>query len=565
MTAWASTAWRFARSLAQAMPRSGADAKVHSLSHPADRAMQSPQEISVRPLLGVIGVLLGSIISTLDTRITVFGLADVRGAVHAGFDEGAWITTAYTVAQMLIGPVSAWLGLVFGPRRVLMISGVVFAISNFLLPFSPNLGLVLTFQTISGLASGTFLPLTIGFVIQNLPARMVVYGIAAYSMNIELSLNIAASIEGWFSDNWSWKWIFWDTALLAPLMLVCVYFGMPRQTTNRELLKAADWPGILYASLGFSLIYAALDQGNRLDWLNSGLINALLLGGCFLLVAFVIHELTYHRPWINLRFAASGNFPLMFFYISFFRFVSLSTAYIIPLYLTTVQNFRAIEVGGVLKWIALPQFIIAPIVATVLRFVDARVTMALGFALIGVACFMAGQLTHDWAGSDFLPSQIVQAVGQTLGLTSLVWFAVQHLDPREAITFGVVLQTGRLFGAELGAGFVQTFVRVREQIYSNLIGLHVNPGSLLTDQRLGDYAQAVAGRSVGESQAHARATALLAEAVQNQANVLAYIDGFMFLGFAVIGALLLMLFLRAPPSQLGQLRRVNAATAARAS
>src|SRR3984893_5982446 len=50
-------------------------------------------------------------------------------------------------------------------------------------------------------------------------------------------------IEGWFSDNWSWKWIFWDTALLTPLMLICVHFGMPRQPTNRELLTTADWWG----------------------------------------------------------------------------------------------------------------------------------------------------------------------------------------------------------------------------------------------------------------------------------------------------------------------------------
>ncbi len=522
---------------------------MSSLCHPADIAAQPRPVITARPLVGALAVLLGSVISTLDSRITNFGLADVRGAVHAGFDEGAWITTAFTVGQMLVGPVSAWLGAVFGPRRVLMISGTVFAISNLLLPLSPNLGFVLAFQMISGLASGTFIPLTIGFVVQNLPARLVVYGVAAYAMNLELSLNIAASVEGWFSDNWSWKWIFWDTALLTPLMLVCIHFGMPRQPVNRALLKTADWPGIVYAALGFSLLYAALDQGNRLDWLNSGLINALLLGGGLLLVAFVVQELTCRQPWINLRFAASGNIPLLFLLIAFFRFVILSTTYIIPQYLTTVQNYRAMEIGGVLMWIALPQLLIAPVVATILRFVDPRLLAALGFALVGWACFMAGQLTRDWAGDDFLPSQIVQALGQSLGLTSLVWFFLKHLEPSEVFTFGAVLQTGRLFGAELGSAFIQTFVRVREQVYSNLVGLHVTAGSLATDQRLQDYARAVTPRSVGQAEANARATALLARSVQVQANVLAYIDGFMILGFAVIGVLLMMLLLRDPPAQ----------------
>src|SRR5271156_1679854 len=114
-----------ARDIFHWISRRGTAASAHTLCHPADKAAQSRPIITVRPYIGTLAVLLGSVISTLDSRITVFGLADVRGAVHAGFDEGAWVTTAFTVGQMLIGPVSAWLGMVFGPHRLLMISGVV--------------------------------------------------------------------------------------------------------------------------------------------------------------------------------------------------------------------------------------------------------------------------------------------------------------------------------------------------------------------------------------------------------------------------------------------------------
>ena len=164
-----------------------------------------------------------------------------------------------------------------------------------------------------------------------------------------------------------------------------------------------------------------------------------------------------------------------------YRFTILSTSYIIPQYLTTVQGYRAIEVGSVLVWIALPQFVLAPLTAKMLRFMAPRFLTAVGFALIGVACFMAGQLTDQWIGDDFLPSQIVQAFGQSIGLTSLVWLTLQQLDPSQTFTFGAVLQTGRLFGAEIGTAFVQTIIRVREQVRSNLIGLHVSAGSLITD------------------------------------------------------------------------------------
>jgi DHA2 family multidrug resistance protein len=72
------------------------------------------------PWLGLLAVLMGTFISTLNGRLSTFGLADIRGAVHAGFDEGAWITTAQATAQMLVAPAAVWMGAAFGPRRVLI-------------------------------------------------------------------------------------------------------------------------------------------------------------------------------------------------------------------------------------------------------------------------------------------------------------------------------------------------------------------------------------------------------------------------------------------------------------
>ena len=76
---------------------------------------------SLRPYIGILGVLIGSIISTLAGRITTFGLADLRGGLHAGFDEGAWITTSFGIGQMLAGVACPYLGAIFGVRRVLLL------------------------------------------------------------------------------------------------------------------------------------------------------------------------------------------------------------------------------------------------------------------------------------------------------------------------------------------------------------------------------------------------------------------------------------------------------------
>ncbi len=503
----------------------------------------------MRPFVGIGAVLLGAVISTLYARITSFGLADLRGAVHAGFDEGAWITTASTVGQMAIGPVAAWLGLVFGPRRVLMVSATVFAAASALLPLAPGLPALLIGQAILGLSSGTFIPLTICFVLQSLEPRLWPFGIAAYGLNLELSLNIPASLEGWYIDHWSWHWIFWQGTILTLPMLACIHFGMPRQATNRDALRGADFWGMFFAAAGFSMLYAALDQGNRLDWLNSGVVSGLLLGGGVLIGAFLLQEAIAAHPWINLRFLLGRNIALLMTILVLYRFIILSTSYLIPQFLTTIQNFRSLEVGKVLVWIAIPQFLLAPIIAGALRRLDPRLVLATGLFAVGIACLMAAGLTRDWATNDFLPSQILQAFGQSAALIALVLFAVRHLRPADALTFGTVLQTARLLGGEAGSAFMQTYVRVREQVISNLLGQHVQAGGVLTNARLSSYSDALLARSDGVSGASNRAASLLAQAVRAQANVLSYTDGFMAVSVTVIAMLGLVALLRkGPPS-----------------
>jgi len=182
-----------------------------------------PQSI---PWAGLAAVLLGTFISTLNGRFTTFGLADMRGAVHAGFDEGAWITTAQTTAQMLMAPVAIWLGGVLGPRRVLLEAAAIYAIVSFLEPLSTNLPTLLGFQFAGGLASGVFIPLTLGFIVRTTPPRLWAYGIALYALNLELSLNISASLEGWYVDHLSWRWIFWQNIPLALGMFALLRFGV---------------------------------------------------------------------------------------------------------------------------------------------------------------------------------------------------------------------------------------------------------------------------------------------------------------------------------------------------
>jgi DHA2 family multidrug resistance protein len=501
---------------------------------------------STRPWIGILAVLCGAFISTITSRLSTFGLNDIKGALGAGFDEGAWITTAQTAAQMLVGPVSVWLGTLFGPRRVLAISALIYAIDTAVVPFSPNLGVFLVGQFVSGLSTGTFIPLTIAFVLRSLPPKYWAYGIAAYALNLELSLNIAATLEGYYTEHLSWYWIFWQGVPMALLMVVCIHYGMPKLAIDWSCVRRGDWFGMVSLSIGLALIYAALDQGNRLDWLGSGLIVGLLTGGVGLLLAFLVHETLTPTPWLDLRFAIRMPLPVLMLLVTTLRLAILSTSLLLPQYLSVVQGFRSLETGPALLALAGPQVVIAPLTGALLRRVDARFIILLGLCLVGTACWQVAMgLTRDWVTVDFLPSQGLQAVGQTMCLTSIIFFGVLHLKPTDAMTFGALLQTARLFGGQLGSALVSTYLRVNEQVSSYLLGLHVQSGSALTTERLQTYAGAISARS--GAGAAAGATGLLAQTVRQQANVQSYLDGFALVGTIILTAGLLVALLERAP------------------
>jgi DHA2 family multidrug resistance protein len=125
---------------------------------------------------------------------------------------------------------------------------------------------------------------------------------------------------------------------------------------------------------------------------------------------------------------------------------------------------------------------------------------------------------------------------------------VRSINPSDALAIGCLLQISRLFGGEIGTAFMQTFVRVREQVHSNLVGLHVSGSGGFVIDRLTSYQAVIATRTADFGDAAASASKLLATTVAQQAAVLSYIDGFMAAAAGAFVCLLLVAVMRPPPS-----------------
>jgi DHA2 family multidrug resistance protein len=515
----------------------------------ADAALDGEKTLWTHPALGVVGVLLGAMIATMQGRLLSVGLNDLRGALSLGVDEASWISTYFNAALMFIGPFSVYLGGLLGARRVLLTCGVAFTVLTIILPFAHSLTVMLVMLTVAGLAAGTFYPLTLSFILRSLPMRYVLFGIAAYAMDIVFTTHLAHSLEALYLVHGSWRWIFWNSAMLTPVMVISVYWGIPRQPLPQP--KAGEpkpeWNGFLYFGLGCSLIYAALDQGQRLDWWRSGLFLALLAGGLFLLLASLMQRLLRANPLINLQFLWKRNILSLAFVLVLFRFVLLGTVVALPSFLGTVHGYRPDQTGTVLLWISLPQIFCGLFAVWLLGRIDARIVLATGFALVAIGCFMNAHLDSDWAGSSFWPSQLILAIGQALAFNGLVGSLILEVvntgamqRPTDVLTFSGFFQTVRLLGGEIGATFMGHWIVTREQVHSNLLGLHVQTGSFDATHRLAVLRAGLAPHSSSLQEAGLRGAALFGLQVRQQAFTLAISDAFMLVAWAAISAMFLI-------------------------
>src|SRR3984885_11104310 len=279
------------------------------IAHAAAAAI--PSEVSTRPLLGILGVVTGAGLVTLAGRMLSLGLADLKGHVGISFDDGAWLDSAFNASLMFIGPFTVYIGGLLGPRRVLLFAAGLFAATSLVLPLIHSYSLLVVALIVAGMTSGTFYPLTLTFALRNIPLRYLPYTIALYAIFVDGSVNVAPSLYGWYREHLSWQWMFWNSALIAPVMMICIFFGIPPQPPRNKSGPAPSFVGFLYLSAGLALIFTALQQGQRLDWWRSGVFNACFWSGSLFLLCALAWRLRAPNPLVALGYLFKWNTILL--------------------------------------------------------------------------------------------------------------------------------------------------------------------------------------------------------------------------------------------------------------
>ena len=524
----------------------------------------APADLSKSPLFGILGVIIGAGTVTLTGRMITLGLADLKGHLGIGFDAGAWIGTTYNMALMFIGPFTVYLGGLMGPRRILFFAATAFTGICTLVPFIHNYSLLLVAIVLAGLTSGMFYPLTLTFALRNIPLRYLPFTIALYATFVDGAVNIAPTLYGWYRDHLSWHWMFWNSALITPVMMACIYFGIPASPAPKRSSETPSFAGFLYASAGFAMLLGAFEQGERLDWWRSGVFTALFAGGTFLLLCALVRRLRSPNPLVDMPYLRQWNTVLLGIGLFLFRFCLVTTIILVPQSLA-IHGFEANQIGPAVIWSAIPLLLIAFVAALILLAdFDPRLLLASGFAFMALACYLNADITSAWTASNYYRTELLMGVGQAfafIGLVSTIIlqgiFSGGLSKPQWILTFSAFFHTVRLFGGNLGAVAMGHFIAQREKLHSNLLGLHVGRGNWITDGSLRNLTAKLFSHSSGLAAATGRAVAVVSGRLRLEAYTLSIIDGFYLVAWACAIALLLVALLRKSPLSYADLSAVQ--------
>jgi MFS transporter, DHA2 family, multidrug resistance protein len=509
-----------------------------------------PGAVPLRNWIAVVGGVLGAFMAVLDIQITNSSLADIQGALGASLDEGSWISTGYLIAEIIVIPMTGWLAQVFGLRRYLLANCVLFLVFSILCGTATSLEQMILYRVGQGFTGGVLIPLAFTITLIKLPPAKRAIGASLFGFSATFAPAIGPTIGGWLTENYSWHWIFYINLFPGAVLIAMIWYGLDATPAQLGRLKRGDWLGIACMAVGLGCLEYVLEEGQRKDWFGNPIIrNCAVLAGIFL-AAFLVVEFTRREPFIDLRLLGRRSLGAATAMNLATGLALYGSVYIMPLYLTQVQGYNALQIGEVLMWMGLPQLFLFPFVPTIVKYVDSRLVCAFGMLLFAVSCFMNSAMSHDTAIEQLKWSQLVRALGQPLLMSPLAQMATIGIAPAQAGSASALFNMMRNLGGSVGIATLSTLVEHREHYHFSVIAERLTHNGTRVADRLADLGRYLTPH--GEN-ASAMALAELARTVRREALVMAYADCFFLIGVALIIAMAGTFFLtRAKPGAGGE-------------
>ncbi|HVN00066.1 MAG TPA: DHA2 family efflux MFS transporter permease subunit [Caulobacteraceae bacterium] len=496
--------------------------------------MASSQDVANRVPI-TVGLMLATVMNSLDTTIANVALPHMAGSVSASQDQITWVLTSYIIAAAIMTPLSGWLSTRIGRKQMFLVSIAGFTVASMLCGIANSLSEIVVFRLLQGVFGASLIPLSQAVVLDIYPPSQVGQVMAIWGAGAILGPIFGPLLGGWLTDNFSWRWVFFINLPIGILAFVGVLIFMGRDRGGGH--RPFDFLGFGALVVFIGALQLMLDRGPTVDWFGSReiWIYALLAVSAF--YVFMVQTATSKHPFFDRALALDRNFVtcnVFGFFIGLFLF---STMALLPPVMQGLMGYSVFGAGVVMMPRGIGSFLAMFVVGRLVGRVDTRLILAGGLALCCVALWQMTHFDLSMDASPFATSGIIQGLGIGLLFVPLSVTAFATLPPSLRAEGTSVYTLVRNLGSSVGISLMQALDTHQTSVaHADLTG-QLQPGNPVQSGLL---------PLTGGSPDGGAALALLNGEITRQAAMVALVDVFKLMLLMTIAVAPLLLIMRKP-------------------
>ena len=514
----------------------------------------TPRRPPVNKWLVTISVTFGTLMGAIDASIVNVAIPHLRGELGATVEEVTWVTTSFVIATVLVIPLTAFLGRLFGQKRIYLIALVLFLLGSMLCGMARSLSMMILARIVQGLGAGALQPTEQAILRQTFPPEEQGMASAVFGMAVVLGPAFGPTLGGYIIDNYSWPWIFYINLPVGAIAVLMVSRFVHEPEDIRAANQAAaatqrnniDWTGIALLSVCLSTMQYVLEEGARNDWFESKLILSCAVVAVVTLVGFVWQELRAKAPVVDLSLFKNEVFSSGTLIGSVMFAMLMAMTFLLPLFMQEMLGFTATQSGLALMPRSLAMIVAMPIVGRLYNRVSPRLFISVGILLFVTSAYQMSHYTLDTSAKDVVSVLLLQGVAFAclfIPLTTVALSQIPRLKMADAAGLNSLLrQIGGSMGLAIFASLISRFAtQARYGMTANLN--HGRPELLM---RLASLKQFLISHGSDLRSAEEGARRMLSGMLMQQSMILSFEKLFLLAGIAFLCVLPLVMFLRAP-------------------
>jgi DHA2 family multidrug resistance protein len=503
-----------------------------------------PVRVTWREWAGFMAMVVGMFMAILDIQIVSASLGEIQAGLSASPDEVAWVQTSYLVAEIVMIPMSGWLSRLLSTRVLFVGSAIGFTVFSLACSYATSLGGMIVCRALQGFIGGAMIPTVFATAFLLFPPQQRAKVSVLIGLTATLAPTIGPTLGGWLTETFSWHWLFLINVPFGVLVAIAVWSWMHLDKANLALRHGFDWLGLALMALFLGNVEYVLEEGARWDWFDDDtIVRSTVLGG----IAgglFFWRMLTRRDPLVELRTFRDPNFAVGCLFSFVLGIGMYGSVYVIPLFLGQVRGYNSLQIGETMFVTGFGMFAAAPLVGTLIKYLDMRPLITAGLVMTGVAIWWTGHLTKDSAFWELLGPQILRGFAMMFVMVPSNQVALGRLPPMAMKNAAGLYNLMRNLGGAVGLAVINTMVTTRMAVHGETLREQVTwarPGAM-------NMLDALTARlsAVNPDGAQLMALKRIAAMVQQQALTLTYNDVLLMMAVAFFTAVPMTLLLAKP-------------------